>query len=48
MKFYIAVNIKVLKGITKVIADNNSDTVKITCTKINLEKANDLRYNYIG
>ena len=45
-------NLEALKGITTVIADNKSNTVKITGSDINLEKVkttvNGLGYNFIG
>jgi len=45
-------NLEVLKGITTVIADNKSNTVKITGSDINLEKVkttvNALGYNFVG
>ena len=44
-------NLENLKGISNVVADNKSNSVKITGTKINLEKVketiNGLGYNYI-
>ena len=44
-------NLENLKGISNVVADNKSNSVKITGTKINLEKIkekiNGLGYNYI-
>ncbi len=45
-------NLEALAGITSVIADNKSSTVKITGTDINLEKVkttvNGLGYNFVG
>jgi len=45
-------NLETLKGITNVIADNKSNTVKITGSDINLEKVkttvNGLGYNFVG
>ena len=45
-------NLEALKGITNVIADNKSNTVKITGSDINLEKVkttvNGLGYNFVG
>jgi copper chaperone CopZ/intracellular septation protein A len=45
-------NLEALKGITSVIADNYSNTVKITGSDINLEKVkttvNGLGYNFVG
>lgn len=45
-------NLEALKGITTVIADNKSNTVKITGSDINLEKVkttvNGLGYNFVG
>ena len=45
-------NLEALSGITNVIADNKSNTVKITGTDINLEKVkttvNGLGYNFVG
>ena len=45
-------NLEALKGITSVIADNKSNTVKITGTGINLEKVKKtvtgLGYNFVG
>jgi copper chaperone CopZ len=45
-------NLEALKGITNVIADNNSETVKITGSGFDLEKVketvNGLRYQYVG
>ena len=45
-------NLEALKGVTSVIADNKSNTVKITGSGINLEKVkttvNGLGYNFVG
>jgi len=45
-------NLEALKGITNVIADNRSETVKISGNKINLgkvkETVNGLGYNFVG
>lgn len=45
-------NLEALKGITNVIADNKTNTVKITGSGINLEKVkttvNGLGYNFVG
>jgi len=45
-------NLEALKGITNVLADNKTNTVKITGTDINLEKVkttvNGLGYNFVG
>lgn len=45
-------NLEAINGITNVIADNRTETVKITGNKINLEKVketvNNLGYKYVG
>ena len=45
-------NLEALKGITNVVADNRSETVKITGRNFNLDKVketvNGLGYNYVG
>ncbi len=45
-------NLEALKGITSVVADNRSETVKITGSNFNLDKVkstiNELGYNYVG
>jgi copper chaperone CopZ len=45
-------NLEAIKGITSVIADNKSNTVKIAGSDINLEKVkttvNGLGYNFVG
>ncbi len=45
-------NLEALAGITNVIADNKSNSIKITGSDINLEKVkttlNGLGYNFVG
>lgn len=45
-------NLEAINGITNVVADNRTDTVKITGYKINIEKVkktvNELGYKFVG